>query len=329
MTYSILSSDCNKTQSQVNSDGVYLINLSDICEGGIAHLPKTSHESERSATVWRELKFSTSAPNLIARRLYSFARNVRSFPTYATVYVQSSHSRKWVIYFCYFEGCELPAQCSFTIEKLKQESFSVLVVHACERERAHSDFRRLGVNWLIWKERRGYDFSGYTIGLTELVRHQNEVDVVVLNDSVLGPFCSLDSFLQRSSWDFTAAIVSRAITLHCVSFCFFLKKFDYRKLSALSTVLSHFFSFDNQGPVSMIQETRLAAQASKTMSVGTILDPMFGSDEEVYLLLGNPEGLLRIGFPFLKRSIFGKLAANFDQDHYRRVLMDAGHPPVW
>lgn len=44
--------------------------------------------------------------------------------------------------------------------------------------------------------------------------------------------------------------------------------------------------------------------------------------------LENPEGLVEIGYPFLKKSIFTKFADTFDQHRYAMLLDRLGHDPL-
>jgi hypothetical protein len=294
----------------------------------VVELPETECESAQTVRRWCAVELPQPPVGLQLRRLYVFAKHVRSFPRSRVVYTGTRGDAPWVVYFCYFEGPEVPPQHAFTIRRLKAEGLSVLVVHACDKESATSAFESHGVDGLIWKERRGYDFSGYTVGLHHLVSRLGCVDAIVMNDSVLGPFHSLRRVCEESPWGFTAFVINGAVTPHCMGSAFILKGLDGRRLQGLASVLARWFSFNSQGPVVMLQETRLAAVASKSMSVGAQFSPLPNAGV-TYLPLGNPEGMLQLGFPFLKRSIFDKFSGLFDQTHYRRVLVKLGHPEVW
>jgi hypothetical protein len=298
-------------------------------EGGqIVVLPKTACEAAQAVRRWCEFEPPRPPLGLQVRRLYVFAKHCRPFPTNELIFSKITLGGAWVVFFCFFEGAELPAQHAFTIGRLKAEGLNVLVVHACDHEAAAAAFASSGVDILLWKERRGYDFSGYTVGLRHLVEREGCVDVIVMNDSVLGPFHSLRRVCEQAPWGFTAFVMNGAITPHSMGSAFILKGLDGQRLRRLSSVFLPWVSFDSQGPVVMLQETRLAEVASRSMTVGA----MFSAQSPTgvtYLPLGNPEGMIRLGFPFFKRSVFDKFSGHFDQVHYRQVLVGLGHPALW
>jgi len=79
---------------------------------------------------------------------------------------------------------------------------------------------------LLWKAMPGYDFSACTLALRHL-RHLSHpspgADVIVMNDSVFGPFTPLRPVLEISRWDLTGFTASNELTNHVQSYAFCLR----------------------------------------------------------------------------------------------------------
>ncbi|MEL6420327.1 MAG: hypothetical protein AAFQ55_17115 [Pseudomonadota bacterium] len=299
-------------------------------EGGASVLALSGNAFEEAASVcqWQDFTPRATLSFLFARRLKLLLQSIRSFPQHDLLYLTETASPRWALYFCYLpQGVPEPNHV-FTISKLKAEGFAVLVVCAAPDRSDAVKFDALGVDGLIWKELRGYDFSGYTAGLSALAAQCGDIDLLVLNDSILGPFHAVRPLFESSPWDFTGLVGSYAVENHVVSFCFYFQGFNARVLEALGTVFLRRFSFDAQGPVSLLQETRLSRRAQRICSVGHIISPA-PDDPLFYPIIGNPKGLVDAGFPFMKKSIFGRLSGEFDQTFYRSSIEELEHPPIW
>lgn len=284
-------------------------------------------ESPCTVDLWRPFVPEVALPYLGLRRVKALAQATRSFPPYRELYFRQNVSQKWAVYFCYAPDGVPSASHRFTIDRLRGEGFAILCVCATPVPEQAKTFLRLGLDGLIWKALRGYDFSGYSVGLDALVQRFDTIDVLVLNDSVLGPFHPLRPCLDSTPWDVTGFMTSFSVEHHIQSFAFYIKGLGLRFHQAGRRVFFRHVSFNKQGPVSLLQETRLAAVLARSLSVGSILTPSVEFKGNYYLM-GNPKGLLDVGFPFLKRSIFTKFADGFDQRFYRDCLDAHGHPDI-
>lgn len=290
-------------------------------------LPKNLHESACTVDLWRTFAPKVELPYLWLRRIKVLLHSARTFPPHRTIHFRDQGTRKWAVFFCYAPtGVPLAAH-RFTIDRLRLDGFAVLVVCSTPKVEQAEKFLDLGLDGLIWKALRGYDFSGYSAGLSLLAQRCTDIDVLVMNDSVFGPFYPLRPFLDDSPWDVTGFTTSYSVEHHIQSYAFYLKGFGHRFFCGLRRVFCPWVSFDSQGPVSLLQETRLGSAVEGKFSVGAILTPSV-SQRERYLLLSNPMGLLDRGFPFLKKSIFTKFASGYDQSSYRNFVEAFGHPEI-
>ena len=289
-------------------------------------LPGNQHEQACTVDAWREFQPEVNLPFLGLRRLKVMAQ-ARMFPDSRELYFANGAARRWAVYFCYAPDGLPRASHRFTIDRLRAEGFAVLVVCATPEPEQARRFLAFAPDGLIWKALRGYDFSGYSVGLDALAKRFENVDVLVLNDSVLGPLHALRPCLDSSPWDLTGFMTSYSVEHHIQSFAFHLKGFGRATYRLYRRVFFRYISFNSQGPVSLLQETRLGSALAGSLSVGSILTPS-AEFKKNYHLLGNPKGLLDVGFPFFKRSIFTKFSEGFDQRFYRDCLESYGHPDV-
>jgi hypothetical protein len=290
-------------------------------------LAGNDHERPCTVDLWRKFQPRRDLPFLNLRRLKVLAQASRSFPPHRELHFAHRAGRKWAIYFCYARNGIPTASHRFTVDRLRDEGFAVLCVCATPEPEQAKAFMRLGPDGLIWKALRGYDFSGYSVGLQALAQRYDGIDVLVMNDSILGPLHPLGPCLDSTPWDLTGFMTSHSVEHHIQSFAFYIKQFGPQSYRALRKVFFRNISFNSQGPVSFLQETRLGSALTKSMSIGSIMSPS-AEFKGHYYLLGNPKGLLDAGFPFLKQSIFTKFADGFDQRFYRDCLDAYGHPDI-
>ena len=102
------------------------------------------------------------------------------------------------------------------------------------------------------------------------------------------------------------------------------KNHDPVEVAALAPAVSTRFAYDGFKAVVLNQETALARVASRTMSVGAFCYVDSGAAPDPTLQLGLE--LVRRGFPFLKRSLLGKLAHLHRRAEVEAALRDAGYP---
>lgn len=258
------------------------------------------------------------------KRSKVFLENVSIAPQYRILKPVSGGVR-WALFFAYSPSGVPFAQHDFTISRLKEDGFRVLVVLAVERfDLVTPDNRWVHADALILKQLKGYDFSGYSIGLKHLISELGSVDVLVLNDSVFGPFTSLTKAVERCAWRITGFTSSFAVENHIQSYAFFIRGADANALAALRSVIFAELCLTAHHAVAYVQETRLARVAvKKGLSVGTLWAPR---QRNVDLLMAYPLDILKSGFPFLKRSTVGKFAHNFDAVGILKALVLLGHP---
>jgi hypothetical protein len=199
---------------------------------------------------------------------------------------------------------------------------------------------------LVSKELRGFDFSAYRLALDLVARHSPGADAYLQNDSVLGPLVDLDPLVDDAPWDLTGFMASAAIENHISSFAFIVRAVTPERVAMLAPAMPPHQSYDRFTDVVLMQETRLARCAAGGMSVGSY---WFAADAPVVPglperllrritrgtnppaldlrgdpMLGMPLDLARQGFPFIKRSLFGKFAGSPSTAAIVKMLADHG-----
>ncbi len=278
------------------------------------------------ACVERDWTFVPTEPGPRARLLRVRDHLLKRVPAPAHRTVRApTAAGDWTLYFIYAPDGELAAAHRFTLDRLRALGRRLLVVCAAPGpDGVPAELDGLA-DALAWKALPGFDFSGYRVGLDLLARHVPGCDVLVLNDSSFGPLADLGPWLARARWDLTGFTATPNIENHIQSYAFHLRAVTPARLDALSSVLMPAHAYDAFWPVVLNQETRLARVASRSMSVGALcyVDTASAPDPTLQLALE----LVRAGFPFLKRSLCGKLAHLADRAAIEAVLRAAGHPP--
>jgi len=205
----------------------------------------------------------------------------------------------WALYFIFSSSGQLTPAHRFTLSRLKDEGFAVLVVFACPHaDRLSAEIHRLA-DAVCWKAEPGYDFSAYAIGLEAIADGSPGSAVLVLNDSVLGPFAPLRRFAERSRWEFSGFTASSVMGNHIQSYAFVLKAVTRARLRGLWSVLFPWIALARRDDVIACQETRLGRVAARHMSTGAHWYYRGADATQV-----GPMQLLDQGFPFVKRSLF-------------------------
>lgn len=230
----------------------------------------------------------------------------------------------WTIYFVYLPDGRLDPAHRFTLDRLRALGRRLLVVCATPNAGAIPAELNSAVDALIWKDLPGFDFSAYAIGLHVLANHCPGSDALVLNDSTFGPLVDLRPWLVRARWDLTGFTASSNVENHLQSYAFYLRDVTPVRLEALLSVLPAHQAFDRFWAVVLWQETRFARIASKSMSVGSFLYADARHVEDPMLQLALP--LAAAGFPFLKRSLLGKLSHIAPREDVLATLAATGYP---
>jgi len=230
-----------------------------------------------------------------------------------------STTGKWLLYFMFLPTGKLSQQHRFTLERLAAEDARLMIVCACPPDHLVLTELHRQCDALYWKGTKGFDFSAYAIGLSELARHAPGSDVLVFNDSMLGPFSPLTPFIERAPWRLSGLSASSLDENHLQSFAFIVRQLNEEFMQAIAPVISTEWCYDASGPAILLQETRLARFASQHMSVGAF----WYTDGSCYqdLCLNCPEQMLDAGFPLLKRSLFGKFALGFQEPAAMQALL--------
>lgn len=250
----------------------------------------------------------------------------RQFPAWKTIKAPATTGR-WILYFMYLPQGQLSVAHQFTLERLAMEPARLMIVCASPAEHPVLDALSNRCDALIWKELAGYDFSGYSVGLSSMASHCPGSDVFVLNDSMLGPFYALSPFMDHAPWRLTGLSASALEENHLQSFALVIRQLDASFMDAVSEVISQKWCYDTSDPVILLQETRLARVASRHMSVGAYwyTDGTRHND----LTLNAPEALIEAGFPLLKRSLLDKFAGRFQSvEAMQALLQRLGHPAL-
>ena len=227
----------------------------------------------------------------------------------------------WACYFVYLpEGGLTPAHL-FTLARLRTGPRKILAVCAAPSvEAVPAELNELA-DALIWKGLSGYDFSAYAIALRAIAAASPGADLLVLNDSVLGPFANVEPMLSEAPWALTGFTASAMFENHIQSYAFALRGVTAATVAALAEVLPEGRACDRYRDVVNLQETRFARVAAGSMSVGALFHAEGGDPS-----LDAAQQLLEQGFPFLKRSLLGRYADHQDEAALRAFLEARGHP---
>lgn len=243
----------------------------------------------------------------------------------STAIVPITARARWITYFVYLPtGGTLTSAHRFTLAQLRRASAGLCVICAAPTPDDIPAELRDMVDALYWKAPPGFDFSAYAIAVREVARHSPGADLMVLNDSVFGPFVPVDTLWPMMQWSLTGFTASAQLQNHIQSYAFFLKQVDRRTVRALRSVLFTHFAFDDYRGAVYGQESRFATVAGRSMSVGALwyADGNTCGDPSVFAALP----LLEAGFPFLKRSLLSKNAHFVDRAELISALKARGHP---
>ncbi|MFS0772466.1 hypothetical protein [Sphingomonas sp. 1P08PE] len=232
-------------------------------------------------------------------RLIHRVRSARPGP-YSRVVAPAWSSPSWTLYFCYVPDGQPTAFHRATAASLRAQGHNILIVAAAESEASLSPAWRDLSDALIWKSLEGYDFSGYAIGLRHLSAVSAGCDATVLNDSVIGPFCDLNTLFSDKPWDLVGLTSSEEQEAHIQSYAFMMRNLTSDRLNKLRSIFLENRCYSDYKTVVRNQECAFARVASRSMSVGSIWPG------KINATMLDPTGLLNKGFPFIKRSHFDK-----------------------
>lgn len=296
----------------------------------------------------QEWTFTPTRPRLQIRRLRLQQRwsARRPAPSFEVLRAPTRHER-WNLLFLFAPNGELDVHQREILGRVRALQGKLLVICAAPSATDLPDLA--DADALVWKALNGFDFSAYALGLKLIAEHAPGATVYAQNDSVFGPFSSIDDHVARARWDLTGFIASATVENHISSFAFIIKNVTPARVAALAPVLSTQWCYDDFSPVVVSQETQLARVAHASMTVGAFVympvrpaPPSWSQRIGVRLrpktashypldvsgdpTLGSPLALLDRGFPFLKRSLLGKYAGVVDVADVRAYLARSSWP---
>lgn len=232
---------------------------------------------------------------------------------------------RWTCYFIYLPGGVLTPAHRFTLTRLRAMDRRLLIVCATPAIGDVPSELTAMADALWWKALPGFDFSAYAIAVTAVASASPGAELLVMNDSVLGPFGNLADWLSGTPWDFTGLTAFSLIENHIQSYAFAIREVRASTPADLSSAFSRRIAFDRYADVIYGQESRLARRVSQAgLSVGArwfAQAPQFG-DPTIYSGLD----LLRHGFPFLKRSLLTRHPDLYPRHDLLSALEERGHP---
>lgn len=269
--------------------------------------------------------FTRSRPDAVSTlvRFLSVSRGYSAFPD--TELIDPIYNKtKWVVYFIYIPDGKLSNAHRFTLNKLRNSQAGLAVICATSNVGDIPKELRLQVDALYWKALSGFDFSAYSLALHEIAARSPNADVFIMNDSVFGPFASVDELWQMMYWDLTGFTASAQVENHIQSYAFLLREWTPVKLQNLHAIFTKNTAFNTYRDTVYGLETRFAAQAARSMSVGSLwyADHIRCNDPSIFAALP----LLEAGFPFLKRSLVGRNVGVYGSAAVLEALRARNHP---
>lgn len=275
----------------------------------------------------RDWTFVPGRPSLGVRaiRAYGLATGLRRAPEHITL-KPLTEAPAWCAFFAYCPDGRQTAAQAFTLDRLRALGRKVLVVCAAPTARDVPEPLTAAADALIWKALPGFDFSAYGIALRAIARSSPGSDAFVMNDSVLGPLVDPRPALAAAPWAFTGFTAFSHVENHIQSYAFQMRGVTERRVASLGSVLLKRRAFDGYRDVIYLQETRFARVVARRMSAGAFwfADERRSGDPTVF----NALALSEAGFPFLKRSLFGRNRSVHPQQALDAILAEAGHPPA-
>ncbi|WP_152529536.1 hypothetical protein [Aliihoeflea sp. 2WW] len=270
--------------------------------------------------------FEPSTASLLwkLRRSWRFARRLTTRPAHH-VLKPVFQAPRWNVYFIFSLQGELSPSHHYSLKSLRSSGVPLLVIVATRNLETIPPDLALLSDALIWKNLSGYDFSAYRIGLEQIARTVPHADILIMNDSVFGPFGDIEKLVAAAPWRVTGFTSSAVIENHIQSYAYILKSFDAVLLDNCSTVMLPNHAFDRAGDVILCQECQFARIAAHHVSVGSFWHG--AADRDLDPMLNLPLELIDAGMPFMKKSLFGKMKSFQNSEIMQRKLIELGHPP--
>lgn len=237
-------------------------------------------------------------------RYWRRALGARAAPDFS-VLKEVAPSPRWVVYFMYAPTGDLETYHAFTLRRLKEHGIRLQVIVASPTPSDVPPAVFEYADAVCWKALNGYDFSAYSIALRSIAVRSPGARVLVMNDSIFGPYGDLTSFMDEAPWDLTGfTATDSGNQLHIQSYAFIMKDVTAARLNALRWIFPTRLAFDSAYGAISCQELWFAREAARSMSVGSF---WWGADAVVHdPSLTRAVNLVDAGFPFLKRSLLAR-----------------------
>jgi GT2 family glycosyltransferase len=204
---------------------------------------------------------------------------------------------------------------SDSTEKLIQElldcNYEVLLVSACEsKERIILSPQVLNRITVLRKPNYGYDFGSWSVGLQACPNIKSAEEVLLINDSMIGPFGSLKQILEDarcSPFDITGLCDSIQIHYHIQSFFFHFKNGSLKENSIWHfwTNVSH---LQHKDDVIRQYEIGFTEMAAKAVRLGALYSFNLTEDRFGASTFNAAKAFIRLGNPFIKRELIRNLS---------------------
>lgn len=257
------------------------------------------------------------------QRIAAMLRRSQRGPGWQTIRPVTAQAR-WTVYFLFAPDGRFDPAHGFTLARLRDAGHRLMVVCATPSPSVVPAEVAQYADALYWKGLTGYDFSAYSAALREIACKSPHATVMVINDSVYGPFTDVRHVLDNPPWELTGFTATAEIENHIQSYAFVLADTTRSRMRSLASVMFPMLALSQTDDVIQVQESRFARVAARSMRVGSY---WFADGVEVVNpSLERPIELVNAGFPFLKRSLTGKLKDRQDIARTRELLFALGHP---
>ena len=204
---------------------------------------------------------------------------------------------------------------SFSTEKLIQEflncGYEIVLISACESKESlvlSSSLRdRITI---LRKPNFGYDFGSWSIALQAFPEIRLANEVILANDSLIGPFSNLERLLDEmksSPFDITGLTDSLAFEHHIQSYMMHFKNGSLSD-DAIWSFWRNIKHHDNKESVIQAYELGLSRLAFENdIYFGALFPFNITPDREGASSKSNALSLIENGFPFVKFNVFHQL----------------------
>lgn len=257
-------------------------------------------------------------------RLWRGTRHRQSGPQWQCI-AAITPAERWIGYFVFAPDGVLEDHHRFTLERLRRHDARLAIVCAAPSAAAIPEELQGFADALYWKDLPGFDFSAFAIVVAEVARHAAGANLILMNDSVLGPFSDLYTVFNRAPWGMAGLTGYSLIENHIQSYAFRFRSVDERLAARMERIAGPALAFDRFADVIYCQETRFTRVMANATDAGALWfsDHRAGGGD---LPLTWPFGLIDEGFPFLKRSLFTKFEGMADSGRLRAFLEQQSHP---